>query len=65
MRFNSLRNGVKHFSFKFRSRKDKTQSITVLKKHWNHKTGFYADLFNSTFCGVTNNYQISLNAIHG
>jgi hypothetical protein len=40
---------VKHFSFKFRSRKDKTQSITVLKKHWNLKTGFYADLFNSTF----------------
>ena len=35
----------KRFAFKFRSRKDKTQSIAVLKKHWNHTRGIYAQLF--------------------
>ena len=38
----------KKFQFKFRSKKKaESQSITVLKKHWGHKRGLYADLFNS------------------
>jgi len=37
---------VKKFSFKFRSKKDRTQSITVLKKHWGHGFGVYSDLFH-------------------
>jgi len=37
----------KRFEFKFRSKKDETQSTTVLKKHWGHASGAYADVFNS------------------
>jgi len=33
------------FDIKFRSRKDLKQSICVLSKHWNHKSGVYSDLF--------------------
>jgi len=33
------------FKFKFRSRKDKTQSITILKKHLGKKRGMFADIF--------------------
>ena len=38
---------LKQFDFKFRSKKDETQSITVLKKHWGHASGVYAHVFNS------------------
>lgn len=38
---------LKTFSFKFRSKKDKTQSIAVLKKHWGHRSGIYSNVFNS------------------
>ena len=38
---------LNHFDFKFRSKKDETQSIAVLKKHWGHRRGVYADLLNS------------------
>ena len=41
---------VKHFEFKFRSKKDETQSITVLKKHWKHfktKGNKYGCLFDN------------------
>lgn len=34
--------------FKFRSRKDATQSIQVLKKTWGTKRGVYHDVFNSS-----------------
>jgi len=34
------------FDLKFRSRKDATQSISVLKKHWNHKRGVYSEVLN-------------------
>ena len=40
------KNGKK-YEFKFRSKKAESQSITVLKKHWGHKRGLYADLFKS------------------
>ena len=35
------------FHLKFRSRKDHQQSIVVLKKHWNHKTGIYCPVFGA------------------
>jgi len=38
---------LKHFQFKFRSKKDNTQCMAVLKKHWGHKRGVYSDLFNA------------------
>jgi putative transposase len=38
----------KRFHLKFRSRKDEHQSITVLKKHWNHKRGDYSSVFGAT-----------------
>lgn len=41
---------VKHFQFKFRSKKDETQSIVVLKKHWKHfknKNTKYGWLFDN------------------
>jgi putative transposase len=37
----------KKFHFKFRSKKDSTQSIAVLKKHWGHKRGVYSDILDS------------------
>ena len=36
------------FNLKFRSRKDEHQSISVLKKHWNHTRGVYSHVLNST-----------------
>jgi len=39
---------LKKNTFKFRSLKDETQSITVLEKHWDkHRSGVYANVFNS------------------
>lgn len=38
---------LNHFQFKYRSKKDNTQSIAVLKKHWGHKKGIYADVLNA------------------
>jgi transposase len=38
---------LKKFHFKFRRKKDPTQSIAVLKKHWGHKRGVYSDIFDS------------------
>lgn len=32
------------FTMKFRSKRDKTQSIAILKKHWGNKSGFWAFL---------------------
>ena len=37
---------LKRFHFKFKSKKDSTQSITVLKKHWGHKRGVYSGVFD-------------------
>lgn len=31
--------GIAHFRMQFRTRKDPTQSIAVLSKHWNHTRG--------------------------
>jgi uncharacterized protein YndB with AHSA1/START domain len=45
----------KRFEFKFRSKKDETQSIVVLKKHWDHASGAYADVFNTRVCAAINN----------
>jgi putative transposase len=36
----------KHFKLKFRSRKFSTESFNVLSKHWSHKKGHYAGMFN-------------------
>jgi putative transposase len=35
------------FDLKFRSRRDECQSISVLKKHWNHARGVYSQVLNS------------------
>lgn len=37
----------KKFYIKFRSKKDHTQSISVLSKHWGHKTGIFSRVFSS------------------
>lgn len=34
----------KKFKMKFKSKKDKKDSIVIRKKHWDHKTGEYAFL---------------------
>ena len=36
-----------HFELKFRSRKDASQGIAVLSKHWGRKRGVYAGVFNN------------------
>lgn len=37
-----------HFRLKFRSRKDHTQSLAVLSKHWGRCRGVYADVWGSS-----------------
>ncbi len=45
---NFAKSSNKPFNIKFRSRKDKHDSIAVLSKHWNHKRGIYSGVFTST-----------------
>ena len=38
--------GRAHFDIKFRSRKDKSQSLRIRAKHWNRRSGQYASILN-------------------
>jgi putative transposase len=38
-----------HFELKFRSKKDASQSIVFLAKHWSHKRGAFANVAGATF----------------
>lgn len=43
---NEEKENNKNFDIKFKSKKDKKESISVLNKKWNKKTSFYASIFN-------------------
>jgi putative transposase len=44
---NRQKKGKRVKSMKYRSRKDKTQSIVIHSKHYGHKRGFYSKIFNN------------------
>jgi hypothetical protein len=43
----------KRSEFKYRSKKDRNQSVTVLKKNWNRTRGVFAGLFGSSVLRTT------------